>query len=312
MKTTSTRSVTQRIFPALGTVNTLTCFDGCGAEAMDETVIRIKQLHSMLSAFDKNSEISRINRNAGIAPVQVSDETMHLIIKSIEYSELTGGRFDITTGPLSRLWKRAVAGGSEPDEQEIESALELTGYRDILADERKKTVMLRKKGQSIDLGAIAKGYAADEAKGIFQEHGISDAIINLGGTVIALGEKRIGIQHPFRKTGAYFGSIKAKDEAVVTAGVYEQCRKTDGGLIHHIIDPKTGYPAAAEFSSVTLTGDSAEELDALSTAALMTGAGKAAVLLAERGIEGLFVTLEGEIYATRGISPDTDPEPEAR
>ena len=110
MRSSVVSSVTQRIFPALGTVNTLTCFDGCGAEAMDEAVNRIKQLHSMLSAFDENSEISRINRSAGIAPVQIPDETMHLIIKSIEYSRLTGGCFDITTRPLSRLWKRAIAG----------------------------------------------------------------------------------------------------------------------------------------------------------------------------------------------------------
>lgn len=310
------RKTTRRIFFALGTVNSLTLYDDGAEEAVSEAVDRVHRLHDMLSAFDKNSEVGRINTNAGVSPVRVSDETLYLIKKSIRYSELTGGLFDITTKCLSDLWKRSIKDGHEPLDPEIEKALELTGHRDIIVDEKKKTVMLRKKGQSVDLGAIAKGYAADEVRRILSGHGVSDAIINLGGTVIALGEKTIGIQNPFEKTGVYFGKLAVKDRAVVTAGTYEQCRQTKDRLIHHIIDPGTGYPAVTSLRSVTLMGDSAEELDALSTAVLMMGIKNSLLLLKERGIEGAFVTREGNIYATDGMNISTltaaDPHSEKR
>ena len=291
----------QRIFFALGTVNTLTYFDSADEQAVNEAVHRVRQLHDMLSAFDVNSEISKINFSAGKAPVRVSPETLKLVTDSVIYSRLTGGTFDITTRCLSKLWKSAISTGIEPLDSEIENALLLTGWRDILIDKKRKTVMLRREGMKMDLGAIAKGYAADEVRKIFVRHRIENAIINLGGTVITMGENTIGLQDPFRKTGASFASIRLADKAVVSSGTYEQCLKKDGTLLHHIIDPKTGYPAATELVSVTLTGDSAEELDALSTSVLMLGIKKGMALLKERGIEGIFVTNDGRVYATEGL-----------
>ena len=298
-------TVTQRIFFALGTVNTLTCFESGCDKAIDEAVELVRRLHDKLSFFDGNSEISRIYQKAGVAPATVSAETLHLMANSIRYAEMTGGMFDITTGGLSVLWKKAIANGSEPTEKEIHQALSLTSYKDILIDETNRTVMLRKKGQSIDLGAIAKGYAADAVRSLWEHCGLQNAIINLGGTVTVLGQKTIGLQNPFQKTGVFCGKLLAEDTSVVTAGVYEQCRQTKERLIHHIIDPKTGFPSTTMLRSVTLTGTCAEELDALSTAVLLLGIQKSLLLLKDRNIEGLFITHDGKMYATAGMKCQT-------
>lgn len=300
MKVKTKNEIRKKIFFALGTVNTLIYspeYENAAAEAKD----RVLELHSKLSAFDDDSEIGRINKNAGISPTKVSSETIYLISSSIMYSELTGGKFDITTRPLSKIWKSSIKTGFEPLKYELERSLGLVSYKDILIDKVNRTVMLRRAGQEIDLGAIAKGYAADEVRRIFEKHGADDAVINLGGTVITIGEKQIGLQDPFQKTGTYFGTIKLLSKAAVTSGTYEQGAEIGNKMIHHIIDPKTGYPAKTDLRSVTLIGDSAEELDALSTAVLMNGIAGSIDILRAGNIEAVFVTEGGNIYATEGL-----------
>ena len=292
----------RKIFLALGTVNTLTVFsDGC-EDALDRARDRVTELHKKLSAFDSESEIGRINKNAGKAAVKVSSDTLRLIESAVSYSKQTNGLFDITINPLSMLWKNAVRRHSLPENGEVEAKLSLTNYRDILIDRESGTVMLKKEGQALDLGAIAKGFAADEVKRIFLEENINEAIINLGGTVITLGESRkIGIQNSFEKTGAAFASLDLQDKAVVSSGLYEQGFEKNGRFYHHIVHPKTGYPVNSEIIGVTLTGDSAEELDALSTTALMMGMTAAAGFLKLFGAEAVFVTRDRKIYTTDGL-----------
>ena len=252
----------RKIFLALGTVNTLTVFsDGC-EDALDRARDRVTELHKKLSAFDSESEIGRINKNAGKAAVKVSSDTLRLIESAVSYSKQTNGLFDITINPLSMLWKNAVRRHSLPENGEVEAKLSLTNYRDIL----------------------------------------NEAIINLGGTVITLGESRkIGIQNPFEKTGAAFASLDLQDKAVVSSGLYEQGFEKNGRFYHHIVHPKTGYPVNSEIIGVTLTGDSAEELDALSTTALMMGMTAAAGFLKLFGAEAVFVTRDRKIYTTDGL-----------
>ena len=165
----------RKIFLALGTVNTLTVFsDGC-EDALDRARDRVTELHKKLSAFDSESEIGRINKNAGKAAVKVSSDTLRLIESAVSYSKQTNGLFDITINPLSMLWKNAVRRHSLPENGEVEAKLSLTNYRDILIDRESGTVMLKKEGQALDLGAIAKGFAADEVKRIFLEENINEA-----------------------------------------------------------------------------------------------------------------------------------------
>ena len=180
---------TQKIFFAMGTVNSITVFEPAD-EALSIIKDRVLDLNRRLSAYTQVSEIATINRNAGVRPVSVSEETFALIEHSIRYTDLTDGCFDITSRPLSQLWKDAMKSGMLPDDAAIKNARGLVNHQDIVLDSAHCTVMLKHKGQQIDLGGIAKGYAADEVRCILQEHGIRDAVINFGGTVINLGKPR--------------------------------------------------------------------------------------------------------------------------
>lgn len=292
----------QKIFFSLGTVNTLTVFDKDGEQTLCKAKNRISELNNMLSVFDTQSEVSAINNFAGKKAVKVSAETFHLIEKSVEYSILTDGYFDITISPVSMLWKNALKTKNIPDEIQIKQAAGYINYRDILTDSHNNSVMLKKQGQQIDLGAIAKGYAVEETKRIFTENNISDAVINLGGTVINIGQSRkIGIQNPFLKTGTPFAYITVQNKAVVSSGLYEQSFTKDGKIYHHIISPKTAYPSDSELAGVTLVGDNAEELDALSTAVFIMGTEKALNLINKLNIDAVFITKEKKVFATNGL-----------
>ena len=293
---------TQKMFFAMGTVNTITVFDEAD-EALSAAKERVKDLDRKLSAYSHDSEIYSINSHAGIAPVAVSMDTIRLIKHSVMYSRLTDGLFDITSRPLSQLWKNVVKCGQLPDERTIDEARKPVNYRDIILDYQKRTVMLKNKGQQIDLGAIAKGYAADEVRNILHTYGIENAFINFGGTVINMGQQRnIGIQKPFAPNGQSASSIKiGNGKAVVSSGLYEQFCIINGRFIHHIADIRTGKPSDSGLLGVTLVGDYAEELDALATAAFIMGAEKSIGLLKQRNIEAMFITGDKKLYVTENL-----------
>ena len=293
---------TQKIFFAMGTVNTVTLFEESD-EALSAAKERVKDLDRKLSAYSHDSEIYSINSCAGISPVAVSMDTFRLIKHSVMYSRLTDGLFDITSRPLSQLWKNAVKCGQLPDENTLDEARKLVNYRDIILDYQKRTVMLKNKGQQIDLGAIAKGYAADEVRNILHAYGIENAVINFGGTVINMGQQRnIGIQNPFAPNGQSAASIKiGNGKAVVSSGLYEQFCIIDDSFIHHITDIRTGKPSDSGLLGVTLVGANTEELDALATAAFIMGAEKSMELLKQRNIEALFITDDKKVYVTENL-----------
>ena len=294
---------TQKIFFAMGTVDSVTVFE-LADEALSAIKNRVLDLNRRLSAYTQDSEIAAINQNAGVRSVSVSEDTFALIEHSIRYTDLTDGCFDITSRPLSQLWKDAMKSGVLPDDAAIKNACGLVNHQDIVLDSAHCTVMLKHKGQQIDFGGIAKGYAADEVRCILQEYGIRDAMINFGGTVINLGKpRRIGLQTPFAPNGQYFASSPVNDGlAAVSSGLYEQYRKIGGRMMHHIADPRTGYPADSGVIAVTLIGQRAEELDALATAAVILGIERSTPTLKERGIEAVFIRSSGEIYVTESLS----------
>ena len=297
-----TAFMTKKIFFALGTVCTITAYDGNVYEALERSKSRVMQIHKRMNAYDEHSEVSRINAMAGRGFVSVSADTYRLIEQSIACSRLTDGLYDITTRPLSELWKASIRTGTLPQPYLIDRAVALTDYRDILLNAADRSVMLRRHGQQLDLGAIAKGFAADEVRRILLEEGVTQALINLGGTVITIGsDRRIGIQNPFAKTGVSFAYIDLADKAVVTSGLYEQGAVIDGRRCHHIINPKTGKPSDADLTGVTLIGDYAEQLDALSTAVFMMGLQRSMPLLRQLHIEAIFVTKKGEVFTTDGL-----------
>ena len=255
---------TQKIFFAMGTVNTVTVFEPA-KKALSAAGTFVSELNRRLSAFAADSEISAVSRNAGLAPVRVS-----------------------------------VRSGVLPDDNALRHARSLVNCQDIILDSTRQTVMLKQKGQQLDLGGIAKGFAADEIRNILLSYGVRDAVINLGGTVLNMGVPRtVGLQTPFAPNGQFFASLELKDgTAAVSSGVYEQCRAVSGRRIHHIADPRSGCPSDSGLLAVTLIGQKAEELDALATAALILGAEKSTELLKQRGIEAVFITDDRKVFVT--------------
>lgn len=295
-----------RLFRALGTMNTITVEQAedqaRAADALERAERRVLELDEALSAFRPESEVSLLNASAGCKEVSVGADTMFLLKESKRYSELTGGAFCVTTRPLSALWELNARCGTVPSRAEIEQALLLASDEDIVLDEEHSTAALRRFGQAVDFGGIAKGYAADEVRRILLEGGVTSALINLGGTVISLGrERNVGIQHPDRCTGIAMGRVTLCDNCAVTSGDYERYYEVDGVRYHHILDPRTGYPSRSNLRSVTLIGESAMELDALSTAIFALGAEEGLPLAEQAGVESVFVTNALDVFCSERL-----------
>lgn len=293
------------LFRALGTMNRIDLFSApnpAANEALRAVETRVLELHARLSVFEPESELSRLNDAAGRASVPVSADTLALLLAGKRYSTLSQGAFSMTTRPLSGLWQTYAQSGGVPSRAEIEPLRALVDDADVLLDEAAQTAMLRRLGQSVDFGGIAKGYAANEARRILVDAGVTNALINFGGTVVALGGSRaIGVQHPDRETGLAMGKLVLQDSAVVTSGDYERGYTAGGVRYHHILDPRTGYPARSNLRSVTLVGDSALELDALSTAVFVLGAEAGLPLIRACGAEAVFITNALDVFCTEGL-----------
>lgn len=291
----------RKTFKALGTVNTIVVPDSCST-ALQEAEQRVLELDNRFSVFKENSEISCINRAAGLDFVKVHADTFEVIKAALHFSQLSQGAFDISARPLVGLWGIGKKGTRIPSPEEIAAEKQLVDFRDIVLDEKSQSVMLRRPLQALDLGGIAKGYAADEVRRILVEHGCTDALINLGGTVITMGAPRtIGIQDPRKEAGIPMGKLQIANCALVTSGSYEKYFIRDGVRYHHIIDPRTGFPARSELLGVTLIGNSAMELDALSTAVFILGIQKGVQLLEKSSIEAVFIQESFDVFTTPAL-----------
>lgn len=289
----------KKLFPAFGTINSIELFDDCDLSILEQIKINALQMHNRFSFFDSNSEISQINQNAGIHSVTVSEDTFFLLSLGLRYARDTKKTFDVTLGSLSELWRAAIYSSNLPSETEIACCRTRYGIQSLELDAIHRTAFLRRKGVKIDLGGIAKGYAADEARRMLRAYGIQNARINFGGTVVVLGRtQNIGIQNPFQKTGIPMACIPLKNKAIVTSGSYEQCFFHRGQRFHHIIDPRTGRPSCSDLLSVSLIGDEAVALDALATGICCLGAEAGMPIVRRYKISAIFVTNHGGVYTT--------------
>ena len=292
----------EKSFPAMGTVHTVTIFDAEGPEAASDARAYLLDLHGAWSCFKEDSLISRINQAAGRQPVAVDEDTFQVLRQAKRYGRFTEGAFDVTVGPLADLWRRAMEERQLPGDEAVWQALALVNFANVTLDEEAHTVLLEKAGQRIDLGGIAKGYAVDELRKRLRRHGVHRALLDLGGTVAALGcGLPVGIRDPFRLHGAPMGTLMLEDRIAVTSGVYERFAYMDGYRYHHVVDPRTGYPSKSGLVSVTLVGENGGALDAFATAALILGMEKSAPMLAEQGMDAVFVTEQGQVFVTRGL-----------
>lgn len=277
-------------------------------ELLDHAMSIVRDIDEKMSKSIEQSEISQINKYAGKKFVSVSQETYDLIKLSQKYYKISEGEFDITIGPLVELWDIGPATGKVPSDQAIEKALTVVNYEKILFDEEKVAIKLQEKGMILDLGGIAKGYAADEVAKYLTSEGIERAIINLGGNVNVVGSKsetkkwRVGIQNPLEPTGSLLGVVKVENLSVVTSGVYERYFIKNGVRYHHILSPETGSPVNNQLQSVSIITKKSVDADALSTVLFSLGLEKGLKMAnSNEAYEVIFVTKENKVICSEGI-----------
>ena len=243
--------------------------------ALQKSVSIINTINSVVDDFSPQSDVYKINENAGIHPVKVSKTTIDMLEKAMQIAEQTDGAFDPTIRPLLVIWGFKNKNYRVPSEEEIKAALKLISYQDIVINRENNTVFLKHKGEGIDLGGIAKGYTLDKIKGVLDNFNITSALINMGGNVLTYKNPpdgsvwRIGIKNP-RGSGIR-GIIEVKGTKFIsTSGDYERYFTKNGVRYCHIMNPKTGRPAR-KIISVTVVSDKGYVGDALSTAFFVKG-----------------------------------------
>lgn len=282
------------------TVISIEIYGSNDTSILDDCIDLCEHYEDTLSRTIDTSEISQIN-NADGQPVTVSDETAELIQKGLDYSELSGGHFDITIAPLSELWDFKNNTGVVPDAESIASAQSHVNYKNVIVEGN--TVTLTDPDAAIDLGGIAKGFIADKLKAFLLSKGVERGIISLGGNVLTIGDKpdgtayHIGIQKPFDKQNAAITTVDVKDQSVVSSGVYERYFEVDGKLYHHILNPFTGYPYENNLLSVTILSNASVDGDALSTTCFSLGLDDGMKLIQSMDdVEAIFITDDYEIH----------------
>jgi thiamine biosynthesis lipoprotein len=245
-------------------------------ESINKAFDEIKRIEELFSVYKETSEVSGINRLKKGEKLKISGETFDLIRKTLEYSERTGGVFDITVKPLVDLWRAAKSADKLPDEYDLNIALGKVGYKDLALDDSGRTIHFTKEGMCIDLGGAAKGYASDRAARILAQNGIDNALVNSGGDMYCFGKKnarefwKVGVQHP-RDRNRTFLQIRLKDKAIDTSGDYERYVIIDGKRYSHIIDPRTGYPIGDNVVSASVIASDSATADILATAMCILG-----------------------------------------
>lgn len=260
-----------------------------------------------------DSDVCRINQQAGTAPVRVDPDTMAMLLLAKKYGDLSDGAFDVTIGPLMELWGFGK-NPRIPSPEQIRSALELVGSRDLLLDEKNQTAFLRRRGMKLDLGAIAKGYATEKALQAIKKQGIRKALIDAGGNIRVLGSNphnspwRIGIKDP-RKSDGIVAILSLEDTSAVTSGDYYRFFEVGGKRYHHILDPRSGYPAVENMAVTAITTD-AGLADILSTVFFILPPETALKTAARMGGAVFLVTADRRILHTPSLSAQIEVLPE--
>jgi len=292
----------------LGTICSVNLYEKGSTKIYAEIFSRLHELDFILSANTDTSNLAAINAGAGISPVKAAPETLLVLKEALLYSEKTNGLFDPTVGPLVKTWNIGTDYAAVPSQERINKALPLIDYHKVKINDADNTVYLATKGMKLDLGAVAKGYAADEVIKIISKHGIKRAIVDLGGNIYAYGDKAtgtdwtIGIRDPETQQGNAILSIKVKNKSVVTSGIYERFFEENGKKYHHILNTKTGYPEDNELMSVSIITSVSMLGDALSTSTFLLGTDKGLALIEQTAdTEAIFIDKNRKIRVSSGL-----------
>jgi thiamine biosynthesis lipoprotein len=300
----------ERARVAMGSELRLTAWteDEPGAlSAFDAVFNEFERLESLMSNWRPGSEIERLNAAAGREPVHVSRDLIDVLTTARQVSEWTGGKFDVTFGVLSGLWRfDHDQNDTVPDMREVRARLPLIDYRALKIDPQAGTAFLERPGMRANLGGIGKGYAVDRGIAILRGRGFHDFLIQAGGDLYASGRRdgqpwRLGIQDPRGSGGQAFARVAVSDATFSTSGDYERAFVKDGRRYHHIIDPATGEPAVG-CRSVTILTERAVIADGLSTGVFLLGPEKGMALVARMPhTEAVIVTSKNEVLVTPGL-----------
>ncbi len=296
----------------LGTVITARAYGDNAKLALDMAFDRVQAIENRMSRFKEGSEVDLINQNAGGEAVSISPDTYFVIKTALDYAEKTKGAFNPLIGDIVDLWGIGTENPRVPSTDELNNYLPYIAYDQLELTEDPYTAKLPSNKAKLDLGAIAKGYAADQMQEILLEQGITSALLNLGGNVIVLGSKpnadlwSIGVQNPLADNrGDIAAVLKVKDTSTVTSGSYERFFERDGVRYHHIMDPFTGAPAENGVISSTIITPNSMDADALSTSVYILGKDKGLELIESlANVEGIIITDDLKVYTTSGITDD--------
>ena len=257
----------------MGTPISITLYDGGNQKILDKVFEKIVEIEDLVSINKENTEITKLNESAGVEKVKLSNLSYDILKKGIEYSKLSNGSYDITIGPLVKLWSIGLEGAKVPSKDEINEAIGYIDYNNIEINDSTKEAFLTKEGMEVDLGSIAKGYAADEVVKILKQEGIR-----------------------------VIGAVEVFDKTVVTSGIYERFIEEDGVRYHHILNPKTGYPYETDIAGVSIIADNSIDADALSTLTFTKGV-KEGLKFVENldNVDAIFITNDKKIYLTENI-----------
>lgn len=287
-------------FFAMDTAMTVTAYGKNSKEAVKAVESELNRLNLLWSVENPSSEIFKLNQNKKMT---VSADTEKLISRAKKISDLTDGDFDITVQPLVTKWGfYSSLENRVPTQSEIDKALDFVGYQNIALSD---TDVSLKDNTSVDLGGIAKGYASFSAAELLKNQGIESAVMSLGGNVRVIGTKpdgadwTVAIADP-DDSSADIGFVKVADTAVITSGGYQRYFEKNGKKYHHIIDPKTGYPAQSGLKSVTVVSGDDILADALSTALFVKGLDASIDFYKQNSglFEAIFVTEDNKIFIT--------------
>lgn len=296
--------VTQRVYGENGRQNTVRVADA------------LRDLEQRLSMYIDSSEIARLNQAAGEDFVAFSEDGYALMKRAYEDCKKSGGLFDITIAPLTKLWNITGENPRVPAKEQIEEKKRLVNFDDILFDDETGSIMLRYNGQAVDLGGIAKGYACDVAREVYELDGVTSAMLSIGGNTLIIGKKPdgtdfdIGIQDPRGKTQEYIGSLRMPDKILATSGDYERYFIQDGRRYCHILDPRTGYPAETDLISVSVISESGILTDYLSTTLFLGGKDYTLERMHETDYHVIAVDSEKNVYISSELAESFTPNPQ--
>lgn len=276
-------------------------------QSIEDIISEISRIEYLISDWKSTTQISDVNRNAGIKPVKVDPEVFELTERALYFSEITNGAFDISFAAMDRIWKFDGSMKQMPTPEAVKKSVEKVGYQNIELDKENSTIFLKKKGMKIGFGALGEGYAADRCREMMLARGIQAGIVNGSGDMNTWGNQpdgtpwTVGITNPMQKD-TVFAIVPLVKSAVVTSGSYQKFVVFNGKRYSHIINPVTGYPATG-LCSVTVFGPSAETANGFSTSIMVLGKDKGLKLLKKYPeYSAILITDEGKVVTTKNLN----------